>query len=230
MRKVLLAVLLVLAFSHTVMASPDKWVDKGYNFKVVKSVLLLEPACTDNTTDDVGLKQIKQVFLSEAEMKNVKMLHEEDIVAAMDDKTKENYNKLLKDDADGARKILLQQAQKSADIAVYTTVTAYHSGTKHIAESIKTYTDYQQIEMDTPQGKQKVKYPVTRTEVIPAHDITTLTSDTQFKAIDLKTGKDVMMITDHRYRELGTYDSSSPDHMLKRGINSFFSVLYKLIK
>ena len=231
MKKIIVLALFVLAFAGTVLASPEKWVDKEYNFKAVKSVLLLEPVCSDQSTDDVGKNQIKQVFMSEAEMKKVTLLHTEDIIAAMDDKTKEDYNNLVGTDADAAQKLLLQEAQKHADIAVYTTVTAYHSGTKHIAESIRTYTDYQEIEMDTPQGgKQKVKYPVTRTEITPAHDITTLTSDTQFRAVDLKTGKDIMLDTDHRYRELGTYDSSTPDHMFKRGVNKFFSDLYKLVK
>lgn len=232
MKKFVLLILLLFLLTGSVMAEPKKWKDDGCNFKDIANALIIEPVCEDNLVDEDGLEQIQEMFLAGAKMKKVKFFHVQDIVDLMADDTKEVYNSMLMSDADAAQELVLQEAQKHCDVAVYTTVTTYHSSIKHVPASTMPYTVYKEKKISLPNGgKQIVRHPETRHKTIPAHDVEMVTVETDFRVLDLKTSKDVLKDNNRRNRALGRNEKMGAlSNMFKKSVEGFFSDFYKLVK
>lgn len=231
LRSILSVLVLCFVLAQPAFAGPQKWQDPDFNFKKVKTVLLVAPYCEGSVSDEILVKQLQQAYFNDAKIKRVKVLHEKDIVDAITAQTGQDMQTLAKEDVEEAYKLFADEAKKQADVEVVAYVVKYATGSKHIPERITTKTEYEEIEISDEKGnKKKIRYPVTRQEVEPAHDILTLSTELRFEVFDTTTGKKVLIYTDNRYREPSVFESNTPFHMYERSVDKFFSTFSDLVK
>ena len=228
---ILTVLLLVFSFTSIGFAESQKWLDDKYDFKQVKRVMLLSPELYSVELDEITTKQLRQIYFAEVSLKDVVVLEEQqilDVIASREDKSIEQ---LADEDAVGLYRMFEEEAKQRADVIVFPYIAKYEKGSKHIPEQTTTKTEYEEVVVkDKNDDQNTVRYPVTRTEVVPAKDIVTLTVSVMFRAIDVQTGKEILLYEDQRYREPTDFEEHTPINMYKRIVKKFskdFSALLK---
>ncbi|MBQ4470329.1 MAG: hypothetical protein II917_09370 [Synergistaceae bacterium] len=169
-----------LAFNTAFAADVEVWQDPQFDFSTVKKILIM-PVDADLKATRSRLKPSRrqEQDLSEWAKEGIRAAYKKErttlIVKSFDD-VAEDMSFIYSDRKNWNERTFYKRAlEMGYDVFVKMAVTQEFK-TEHIPESIRTYTEYREIEKRDHRGRliEVITIPEEKTEIIPAHDVTYL--------------------------------------------------------
>ena len=169
-----------LAFNTAFAADVEVWQDPQFDFSTVKKILIM-PVDADLKATRSRLKPSRRQAqdLSEWAKEGIRAAYKKErttlIVKSFDD-VAEDMSFIYSDRKNWNERTFYKRAlEMGYDVFVKMAVTQEFK-TEHIPESIRTYTEYREIEKRDHRGRliEVITIPEEKTEIIPAHDVTYL--------------------------------------------------------
>ena len=169
-----------LACNTAFAADVEVWQDPRFDFSTVKKILIM-PVDADLKATRSRLKPSRrqEQDLSEWAKEGIRAAYKKErttlIVKSFDD-VAEDMSFIYSDRKNWDERTFYKRAlEMGYDVFVKMAVTQEFK-TEHIPESIRTYTEYREIEKRDHRGRliEVITIPEEKTEIIPAHDVTYL--------------------------------------------------------
>lgn len=237
MKKLAFFLMIIYSLNISVASAANEWIDKKYDFKKVKKVIIIAPIIEN--VDEISKRNMIDEFKKRAENKKVKVLDLEQIVDLLpfegtyelaqfiDNNEIENMNRK---DAEAALKefghICSRYLVNSAELVILVSVNNYNTGYTYVEGYSYTTTEYEKVKVKSDKhGDTTIEYPVTKEHNVPGGYRTTLSAAVEFISFETKKGDIVWMKNDDRGKTADMWGSQEPMSMYKRIIKSFFSDL-----
>ncbi|MDR7868797.1 MAG: hypothetical protein RIN56_18545 [Sporomusaceae bacterium] len=217
----------------------DEWKKSGFNFRGIKTVLLATSADPRAEMDEFHIRRLENVYTNVFIEDRAKWVNSSFNFITLN-KLKDMISKAIGEDL---RRLETEDpARYKAEIARFTPlitdavlhikVSSFGYDKRFVPEKISTYIEQVEVETDVYiqdskgnwiQQKRKVKKPVERTSITPAHYDTYGNAGMKYMLIDNKTNESVWMLLDVREA-----NGKDPIDMTERIINRAAECLAKI--
>jgi len=210
------AMLLVLWLVPTTMSAEerkDEWKQPGYNFAVMKLVLVQTRFAEGVQADELKRRilndKVQQVFSQNLKFAQAGLgfLSEEELVQRLSKTSGEDVASLAQSDSQRYEKLLQEGAAIYCQGILQVRFSVYKDTARYIPERLETYQTTEQVSLKKvvtgADGKKTtvkewVDVPVTETRIVPAHDIITAHTAIELTLLDAKSNATVWKMVDSR--------------------------------
>lgn len=193
----------------------EEWKHPSFNFRAVKSILIVtsvDPAKAQ--VDEFSARRVEGFYGNAFSLGNKRWAHnnfnfitQSQLIDRVGSANGENMRQLAKDDPARYQEEMDRLTPLIVDATLNIKVTAFYYDKRFVPEQITTYTE--DVEMDEDIQVQdsnghwihqtrRIKKPVERTRIIPAHYDTYGNAGVAFTLVDMKTKETVWMLLDVR--------------------------------
>lgn len=161
----------------------DEWVNKAYNFKQIRTIVVHYSVSDQLKLSDADYQQLDEMLKTVFTSKNneePQYIHVEQAEEPAGQAADLNVKERKTNDPEKYEPALNGQLPNSADAVLLVNIKEDGYTISHIPESLEAYTEYQyryeQIPYTDPQGRmyyvtQPRQMPVTKYRTVPAHDV-----------------------------------------------------------
>lgn len=212
---VLVGICLLWANVGFALDKKEEWVEKTYEFKQVKTVLVQYSIPADiNLSETERLKfedMLKATFFKEDKKATVKYLTSEQSEEMIEKNIGVNLKELRATDNARYLDIMQKQLPTVADAILNINMTSLEYSTRHVPSYTEAYTDYEYQTVYEPyinsygqhagNVAKTIKVPVQRYRVVPAHDVQVGNAGAELKLMTTKDQQRVWLLLDVREEE-----------------------------
>lgn len=223
MRKLLFLLFVLVLMSQTAFAEKQEWIDKNYDFKQVKRVLIYNPTVSQKLRNGITEKEIAEIFTDKSKLSNVKIIRIADMVQLIKINDGIDLVSLHNENPQEAANTLIRLTPKYADLVITSTVLEYGTGTQYREGYVYTTTEYQNTYVTSYGGSAVVQSPTTKINSVPGGNVPTAYAAIRWDAYNAKTNQAVLSMTEDRIRANSTvFDNTKPKDIYGRMVGAFF--------
>ncbi len=217
----------------------DEWKKPGFNFRGIKTVLIMTSADPKAEMDEFHIRRLENVYTNvfiedrarwvNSSLNFISLNKLKDMITKA---TGEDLRRLELEDPARYKAEIARFTPLLTDAVLHVKVSSFGYDKRFVPERISTYTEQVEVETDVyiqdSRGnwrteKRKIKKPVERTVVTPAHYDTYGNAGMKYMLIDNKTDESVWMLLDVREA-----NGKDPIDMIERIINRAAECLAKI--
>lgn len=217
----------------------DEWKKPDFNFRGIKTVLIMTSADPKAEMDEFHIRRLENVYTNvfiedrarwvNSSLNFISLNKLKDMITKA---TGEDLRRLELEDPARYKAEIARFTPLLTDAVLHVKVSSFGYDKRFVPERISTYTEQVEVETDVyiqdSRGnwrteKRKIKKPVERTVVTPAHYDTYGNAGMKYMLIDNKTDESVWMLLDVREA-----NGKDPIDMIERIINRAAECLAKI--
>ena len=220
-------VMCILLLTSTVFAEKQEWVDKTFDFKQVKRILVYDPNVAKHLRNGITEKEIQEIFSAKLKFpKEVQVITFSELLELITRDTGVNPGLLYSTDPNKAIAFINENIPKYADISISTNVLEYSIGKEYREGYTYQTTDYQTAYVYGQNGTTTVQAPVTTNHSVSGRNIPVAYSSVRWDVFYTKTGTAVFSRLEDRARANPTaFNNTKPKDLYRRILDSFFDDL-----
>lgn len=216
MKKFFISLLVIFSITNIVFAQGDEWLDKNYNFKSIKTVLLF-PITYNQGVSSISQRNIEDITAEKLKLNNVKLITMNDISTLMmakglDLNNFESFKEVVKQNTDAVLQI---------------NVIGYGMSSEYVEGTVIPYQTTNTSYINTSYGSSaSITTPQTSYIPIAGGKFPVAFSYVHFTLYDSDNGMPILEKQDFRDKmNRLIIDNTTPKDLYKRILGSFSSLL-----
>jgi hypothetical protein len=222
---ILTCILCILFVCTTVFAEKQEWIDKTFDFKKTKRILIYPIQVPDAIKNGIIEKQIEETYWENAKLKNVELITFDKLIELIKNDTGVDLQELHKKDQKLSLEFLKTNLPNYVDLELHANIVAYGTGSEYKEGFSYSTTETQTSYVYGTNGSATVQTPVNRTHYVPGGNALVLYAGIRWDVYDSKTNKPVFSRVDNRSKMPTRFESSNPKNMYERILTAFFKDL-----
>lgn len=223
MKKITMLICIFLCIASVGSASPNKWVDKSYDFTTVKRVLVMQTTFSSGVKDEFALQKTEDMLKTETQKLKIQLILYNDLLQQMGKDLDIKLIDLNKLDSERCRAIVKENASKYVDAVLYSEVNEMGWAKQYVPPSSYTYTKYETTQVNTSDGRSAtIKSPTKKTTTIPGGSRDIASASFGAKLYDEKTNKLIWGYSDAKSEQKGLLNNADPERYMRNLIGKAF--------
>lgn len=231
MKRIMFFLLMVLIVPSVCLAESSEWKDQQFNFSTIKTILYGPPTAESDVQDRFARQKAAdylQAAFNEKES-TIRFIRLQNVIEMIGRDNGVDMEIVRKSDFVRYKKLFIENASKYCDAIMTANVLVMGYGKIRREASVSAWTATQTNNYMINGGLYSITGPTTQFRIDPAHDVTIVNGGIFMSLISTNTGNTIWGITDVRDRTNKKLNSTNPDEMLKRIINTSVDKMLNVI-